>query len=54
MRVHHKNLTSIVGYCDEDPYMVIIYEYMAGQSLKEYLSGKMVLHVWQHSFLKNV
>ncbi|WOH14814.1 hypothetical protein DCAR_0934337 [Daucus carota subsp. sativus] len=39
MRVHHKNLTSIVGYCDEDPYMVIIYEYMAGRSLKEYLSG---------------
>ncbi|KAL1811288.1 hypothetical protein ACET3Z_021353 [Daucus carota] len=39
MRIHHKNLTSMVGYCDEEPNMGIIYEYMAGRNLEEYLSG---------------
>lgn len=39
MRVHHKNLTSLVGYCDEDQHKVIIIEYMANRSLDEYLSG---------------
>ncbi|XP_063934968.1 probable LRR receptor-like serine/threonine-protein kinase At5g59680 isoform X2 [Daucus carota subsp. sativus] len=38
-RVHHKNLTSMVGYCNEDTHMGIIYEYMAERNLEEYLSG---------------
>lgn len=29
-----------MGYCDEGPNMLIIYEYMANGSLKDYLSGK--------------
>ncbi|KAK0596163.1 hypothetical protein LWI29_013310 [Acer saccharum] len=40
MRVHHRNLTSLVGYCIEGTHMGIIYEYMAKGSLDQYFSGK--------------
>ncbi|KAK0596663.1 hypothetical protein LWI29_017862 [Acer saccharum] len=40
MRVHHRNLTSLVGYCIEGTHMGIIYEYMANGSLDQYFSGK--------------
>ncbi|GKV52505.1 hypothetical protein SLEP1_g59082, partial [Rubroshorea leprosula] len=29
LRVHHKNLTRLIGYCYEGTYMGLIYEYMA-------------------------
>ncbi|XP_010244372.1 PREDICTED: probable LRR receptor-like serine/threonine-protein kinase At4g29180 [Nelumbo nucifera] len=38
MRVHHRNLASFIGYCDEGGNMALIYEYMAKGNLKEYLS----------------
>ncbi|RDY06974.1 putative LRR receptor-like serine/threonine-protein kinase, partial [Mucuna pruriens] len=38
MTVHHKNLVSFVGYCDDDNKMALIYEYMANGSLKGFLS----------------
>ncbi|KAG5059017.1 hypothetical protein JHK87_000046 [Glycine soja] len=37
MTVHHKNLVSFVGYCDDDNKMALIYEYMANGSLKDFL-----------------
>ncbi|ESW22558.1 hypothetical protein PHAVU_005G163100 [Phaseolus vulgaris] len=40
MRVHHKNLTSLVGYCNEETNKGLIYEYMANGDLHEHLSGK--------------
>ncbi|KAJ1390952.1 Serine/threonine-protein kinase, active site [Sesbania bispinosa] len=40
MRVHHKNLTSLIGYCKEENNVGLIYEYMANGNLDEHLSGK--------------
>ncbi|XP_027340223.1 putative leucine-rich repeat receptor-like protein kinase At2g19210 [Abrus precatorius] len=38
MRVHHRNLASFLGYCNEVGHTAIIYEYMAYGNLEEYLS----------------
>ncbi|GLU22347.1 hypothetical protein SLE2022_384280 [Rubroshorea leprosula] len=38
LRVHHKNLTRLIGYCYEGTYMGLIYEYMAKGNLAEHLS----------------
>ncbi|XP_022859342.1 senescence-induced receptor-like serine/threonine-protein kinase isoform X2 [Olea europaea var. sylvestris] len=38
-KIHHKNLTSLVGYCNEDSNMGIIYEYMCNGNLAKHLSG---------------
>ncbi|KAA8541719.1 hypothetical protein F0562_022871 [Nyssa sinensis] len=40
MSVHHKNLTSLVGYCIEGTDMGIIYEYMANGNLGRHLSAE--------------
>ncbi|GLU14390.1 hypothetical protein SLE2022_309640 [Rubroshorea leprosula] len=38
LRVHHRNLTSLIGYCDEGNNLGLIYEYMAKGNLAELLS----------------
>ncbi|KFK27494.1 hypothetical protein AALP_AA8G390100 [Arabis alpina] len=40
MRVHHKNLVSLVGYCDEGEHLALIYKYVPYGDLKQHLSGK--------------
>ncbi|XP_065632098.1 LRR receptor-like serine/threonine-protein kinase IOS1 isoform X2 [Quercus suber] len=39
VRVHHKNLTTLVGYCYEGTNMGLVYEYMANRDLEAQLSG---------------
>jgi len=40
LRVHHTNLVSLVGYCDERGHLALIYEYMSNVDLKHHLSGE--------------
>ncbi|XP_013618867.1 PREDICTED: probable LRR receptor-like serine/threonine-protein kinase PAM74 isoform X8 [Brassica oleracea var. oleracea] len=40
LRVHHTNLVSLVGYCDEGDHLALIYEFMPNGDLRQHLSGK--------------
>ncbi|XVF74471.1 hypothetical protein PTKIN_Ptkin13bG0112900 [Pterospermum kingtungense] len=37
LRVHHRNLTKLIGYCDDGTNMGLIYEYMPKGNLAEHL-----------------
>ncbi|XP_060670423.1 probable LRR receptor-like serine/threonine-protein kinase At1g51860 [Ziziphus jujuba] len=38
MRIHHRNLMSLVGYCNDGTNAALIYEYMANGNLETHLS----------------
>ncbi|XP_045790267.1 probable LRR receptor-like serine/threonine-protein kinase At1g05700 isoform X1 [Trifolium pratense] len=40
MIVHHRNLVSLIGYCDEVEIKALVYEYMANGNLHQQLSVK--------------
>ncbi|KAK9051258.1 hypothetical protein SSX86_027885 [Deinandra increscens subsp. villosa] len=44
MSVHHKNITSLLGYCEEGNHRGIIYEYMANENLGMHLFGLEYMH----------
>ncbi|KAF3787090.1 Proline-rich receptor-like protein kinase [Nymphaea thermarum] len=39
-RIHHKNLVSFFGYCDEAENMILVYEYIPMGNLQNVLSGR--------------
>ncbi|KAJ0028500.1 hypothetical protein Pint_35114 [Pistacia integerrima] len=39
-RVHHRNLVSLVGYCDEEVEQILVYEFMPNGSVDDLLYGK--------------
>ncbi|KAL2636101.1 hypothetical protein R1flu_007580 [Riccia fluitans] len=39
-RVHHRNLVSLLGYCEENESQILIYEFMSKGTLREHLYGR--------------
>ena len=52
MRVHHKNLVRLVGYCNDGTNMALIYEYMSNGNLRQRLSGITIFMFLRFDHLK--
>ncbi|KAL1220917.1 LRR receptor-like serine/threonine-protein kinase IOS1 [Cardamine amara subsp. amara] len=40
VKVGHKNLVRLIGYCDDGEHLALIYEFVANGNLNDHLSGK--------------
>ncbi|XP_057754692.1 probable LRR receptor-like serine/threonine-protein kinase At1g06840 [Arachis stenosperma] len=38
-RLHHRNLVSLIGYCDQEGEQMLVYEFMPNGNLRDWLSG---------------
>ncbi|XVF18662.1 hypothetical protein REPUB_Repub11eG0042200 [Reevesia pubescens] len=38
-QTHHRNLVKLIGYCDEDQYRMLVYEYLSNGTLASFLFG---------------
>ncbi|XP_030924296.1 probable LRR receptor-like serine/threonine-protein kinase At1g06840 [Quercus lobata] len=39
-RLHHQNLVSLIGYCDEEGEQMLVYEFMSNGTLRDHLFAK--------------
>ncbi|KAG5008409.1 hypothetical protein JHK85_026951 [Glycine max] len=39
-RLHHRNLVSLIGYCNEGEQQMLVYEFMPNGTLRDWISGK--------------
>ncbi|XP_042460905.1 probable LRR receptor-like serine/threonine-protein kinase At1g51860 isoform X3 [Zingiber officinale] len=40
LRIHHRNVVSLLGYCRDETFLALVYEYMPHGSLKDHFQGK--------------
>ncbi|CAM8957333.1 unnamed protein product [Rhodiola kirilowii] len=48
MRVHHRNIVSLVGYCKHPKHMALIYEYMPNGTVRQQLSDLSNVLTWKN------
>ncbi|QCE12136.1 probable LRR receptor-like serine/threonine-protein kinase At1g06840 [Vigna unguiculata] len=39
-RLHHRNLVSLIGYCNEEGEQMLVYEFMPNGTLRDWISGR--------------